>query len=596
MRIVFLIVFCIFQVVADTNATQKKAISEVKNISEEKNDTKAKEEELKKRKLEEARLKEEEKARKINDEKTLLLKELEDIDLYLQENNIWSKIYSNYETYNRLEFLSAEMEKRIKELKSKKKLTQKEKKALKKYEEDYQTTQGKLAQLKEYKENPFKKLLTPEEIGEVPVVLSPLDIIKAISFQKRITAIGDEYSSRFQSLKDTLSKLIRKKIILLKLIQLNKELHINSERYKDEVEAISKKIKVYNQTLDIFKTTQRALNQKISELKLNINKSISKEIEKGIVLGSIILFLFLIFLILKYLVKKYMSENELFYTTNKALNFTFITVVVLILLFSYLENVGHLVTILSFASAGIAIALKDWFMSIMGWLVIIFSGSLHVGDRVKFLKDGKQYVGDIVDISILRMTIHEDVTLTTYDVNRRAGRIIFVPNNYIFTEMIANYSHAGIKTVWDGIDFVITFDSDVAKAQSIAKEVSRQYSKGYTDMTRKQLNKLRSKYSMKNTSVEPRIFAFLDTYGIRISVWYLTNSYATLTLRSTISMEIFNRIREEEKISMAIPTQTVYIDKDVPQIIKKNKNVDNKQNNINKDNNGVYKPDDWGLY
>ncbi len=73
-----------------------------------------------------------------------------------------------------------------------------------------------------------------------------------------------------------------------------------------------------------------------------------------------------------------MSENELFYTTNKALNFTFITIVAIILLFSYLENVSHLVTILSFASAGIAIALKDWFMNIMGWMVIIFSGSLQL--------------------------------------------------------------------------------------------------------------------------------------------------------------------------------------------------------------------------
>jgi len=256
-------------------------------------------------------------------------------------------------------------------------------------------------------------------------------------------------------------------------------------------------------------------------------------LEKAIIIASTILFLLLGFLLVKYLVRKYMSENELYYTTNKALNFTFITVVTIIVIFSYLENVSHLVTILSFASAGIAIALKDWFMNIMGWLVIIFSGSLHVGDRVKFLKDGKEYVGDIVDISILRMTIHEDVTLTTYSVNRRAGRIIFVPNNYIFTEMIANYSHAGIKTVWDGIDFVITFDSDISKTQSIAKEVVRKYSKGYTDMTRKQLNKLRSKYNMRNTAVEPRIFAFFDTYGVRISVWYLTNAFATLTLRST---------------------------------------------------------------
>jgi len=47
------------------------------------------------------------------------------------------------------------------------------------------------------------------------------------------------------------------------------------------------------------------------------------------------------------------------------------------------------------------------------------------------------------------MTIHEDVTLT--HMRLIGGREnIFVPNNYKFTEMIANYSHAGIKTVWDG--------------------------------------------------------------------------------------------------------------------------------------------------
>jgi small-conductance mechanosensitive channel len=380
---------------------------------------------------------------------------------------------------------------------------------------------------------------------------------------------------------------------------LKKDLNIkDNEDYKDDIVSISKKLEVYNRTLEIFKTTQNALKQKISELKLNIKDAISKEMEKGIVLGSIILFLFLVFLVLKYLVKKYMSENELYYSTNKALNFIFITIVVMILLFSYLENVGHLVTILSFASAGIAIALKDWFMSIMGWMVIIFSGSLHVGDRVKFLKDGKQYVGDIVDISLLRMTIHEDITLTTYEYNRRAGRIIFVPNNYVFTEMIANYSHAGIKTVWDGIDFVITFDSDVAKAQSIAKEVTRKYSKGYTDMTRKQLNKLRSKYSMKNTSVEPRIFAFFDDHGIRISAWYLTNAYATLTLRSTISMEIFNRIREDDSISMAFPSQSIYINQSAPKELKSSSEIYKEKFNkeYGKDNDKKYRPDDWGLF
>ncbi len=601
MRIFFLVLFLSSQtLLADLNITHKvhQLISELSGSSIENNSSQkdTKEENRLSYKVE---LKKQQRINQLKIQKSKLIEDLKQIDELLNNNNIWSKVYFNYETYKKLEFLATEMDTRIKNLKKKRRLTKKEKKALKKYEDDYKTTKGKLIQLKEYKENPFKKLLTPEDIGTPPIVLSPLDLIQAISFQKRLTAIEEDYSSRLKSLQDIVYKLNRKKYILYSIITLNKDLNIkDNEDYKDDIVSISKKLEVYNRTLEIFKTTQNALKQKISELKLNIKDAISKEMEKGIVLGSIILFLFLVFLVLKYLVKKYMSENELYYSTNKALNFIFITIVVMILLFSYLENVGHLVTILSFASAGIAIALKDWFMSIMGWMVIIFSGSLHVGDRVKFLKDGKQYVGDIVDISLLRMTIHEDITLTTYEYNRRAGRIIFVPNNYVFTEMIANYSHAGIKTVWDGIDFVITFDSDVAKAQSIAKEVTRKYSKGYTDMTRKQLNKLRSKYSMKNTSVEPRIFAFFDDHGIRISAWYLTNAYATLTLRSTISMEMFNRIREEDTISMAFPSQSMYINQSAPKELKSSSEIYEEKFNkeYGKDNDKKYRPDDWGLF
>jgi small-conductance mechanosensitive channel len=216
---------------------------------------------------------------------------------------------------------------------------------------------------------------------------------------------------------------------------------------------------------------------------------------------------------------------------------------------------------LGFASAGIAIAMKDLFMSILGWFVIIIGGSIHVGDRIKVTKDNQQFLGDVLDISLLRITIQEDITLTTYLYNRRAGRILFIPNNFVFTTMIANYSHLSLKTVWDGIDIMITFNSNHQKAVHIVKQIIKKYSKGYTDMTRKQLNKLRDRYSLKNTNVEPRIYTFIEPNGIKISAWYLTNAYATLTLRSTISAEILDEFSKENDINIAYPTQTIKLAK-----------------------------------
>jgi len=489
-----------------------------------------------------------------------LMKQKELLEASLKENNIWAKIYSNYHTYQELKKQKTILDDQIIILDNKYQRTKAEQKAFDELKSKRSILVGKLPLLKEYENNPFKKFLHPPEITDIPAVGNPLAIISALSYMKKIKSDEAEYNVRYESLERIMDKLYERELILNKILLLDE----NNTQFKEEVLVTKDKIKTYIPVVEIFKTTQNVYTKKIDETILNLKTDVKREMEKASSIGIIILFFLLLILLSKYLVKRYMSDNDRFYTMNKALNVTFITLLVITLLFSYLENVNYLVTILGFASAGIAIAMKDWFMSILGWFVIIIGGAIHVGDRVKFVREGVEYVGDIVDISLLRMTIQEDITLTTYMVNRRAGRIIFIPNNYIFTDMIANYAHAGLKTVWDGIDFMVTFDSDIQKASSIAKEVAKKYSKGYTDITRKQLNKLRSQYSMKNTNVEPRIFTLIEPYGMKISVWYLTNSYATLTLRSTISAEIISRIQAEESISLAFPTQSIYVDKDVP--------------------------------
>lgn len=495
------------------------------------------------------------KAQKIQE---LLTKKV-NLDTEIIDNNIWSKIYSNYHIYIEFKKDKAVLDNQINILDDKYKRTEKENEALEILKNKRSVLIGKLQLLKEYETDPFKKFLTPPVIEEVPSVGNPIAVISAISYQEKLKSDEKEYHQRYESLQTVMAKMKEKEKVIQEIFLLD----VNKTKYGQELLDIKDKIKTFAPVLEIFKTTQNVHTKKIDEIKLNLQSDIKRELEKTMNLGAIILFFILFLLFVKYLVRRYMSDNDRFYTINKALNATFFTVLVFILLFAYIENVSYLVTILGFASAGIAIAMKDWFMSIMGWLTIMFGGAIHVGDRVKFVRDGVEYVGDIVDISLLRMTMHEDVTLTTSMINRRAGRIIFIPNNFIFTDMIANYSHAGLKTVWDGIDVVVTFDSDIHKASSIAKEVAKKYSKGYTDITRKQINKLRSQYSMKNTNVEPRVFTLIEPYGMKISIWYLTNSYATLTLRSTISAEIISRMQEEESILLAFPTQSIYIDKDV---------------------------------
>ncbi|WP_456392084.1 mechanosensitive ion channel domain-containing protein [Nitratifractor sp.] len=490
----------------------------------------------------------------------LLSQRLSTVEQETQQGNIWTKIYSNYQTYRELQKRQNWLLGEIFRLKKKKDLSPRERALLEEYSQERQTNEGKLQLLDEFRRDPFKKLLEPPATGEPPKIGNPFSIISAISYLKKLDGDRRLYEENFRSLDQTLKSLEEERKLLKEMLRYTPQ----SPKLKKRLEQVNQEIETLTPTYEIYKTTKEVYNKKIDEIGLKLKEEIRREVEKAATIGGILLFLFILFLIFKQLVRRYLSDKESFYTINKVANFLFITVLVLILLFAYIENVNYMVTILGFASAGIAIAMKDWFMSLLGWFVIVLGGSIHVGDRIKVVRNGIEYVGDVVDISLMKMTIHEDITLTTYMHNRRSGRIIFVPNNYIFTDMIANYSHAGLKTVWDGIDFTITFDSDASKAASIAKEVTKKYSKGYTDITRKQLNKLRSSYHLKNTNVEPRVFTFIEEYGIRVSAWYLTNAFATLTLRSTISSEILERLRSEPDIAIAYPTQSMYLDRPIP--------------------------------
>jgi small-conductance mechanosensitive channel len=489
-----------------------------------------------------------------------LTEQLQKIESEEAEGNIWTKIYSNYQTYQKLKDREEKLYKKNYRLKRIKHPAKSEEETYKKNSIELQTLKGKLELLKEFEKDPFKRVIEPPEIGDIPEVGNPVGILGAVSFKKKLSEQQKKYETGYLSLLDEVEILKKKQDLLIKMLAMKPE----DKEIAQKIQEIQGELDTFTPVLEIFKTTKEVYSKKLEETKMKLDADIQEEYEKMLKIAGVMFVFFLLFLLTKYLVHRYMANKESYYTVNKAANFVFLTIMALVLLFAYIENVSYMVTVIGFASAGIAIAMKDWFMSLMGWWVIVIGGSIHVGDRVKFTKDGVQFVGDIVDISPLRMTMQEDVTLTTFTENRRSGRIIFIPNNYIFTDMVANYSHAGLKTVWDGIDFTVTFDSNIEKAVSIAKEVTKKYSKGYTDITRKQLNKLRSHYHIKNTNVEPRILSFIEPHGMVISAWYLTNAYATLTLRSKISLEIIQRIQARDDIEIAYPTQSLFVNNNIP--------------------------------
>jgi small-conductance mechanosensitive channel len=561
-KIVVLILFAYFvfaeeevpTTVIPTAVVDKKDKAEVKQIEQkiikEKYDEAQKELELKRdQELQDLKTKELDMQNIV--QINILIEKISKIDLELKDN-ILLKRYSNYVSYSKI---SAELASLKESLKRKNNVNIAEEQVYQLHNK-IRVKENELELINEYKGSPIGGLINPPEIGVYENITNPFGIINSLSHIKKLEDNKKQFKTLEKEIDNLTIRLDEELVLYLELFNLDQK-----AEYKEKITFLDKQKKDFSMVLEIVTTTEEVYTRKLEQVMAEIKNQISQQMQKMLVIFIIIVVLSVIAFLVKLTLKKYFSQNENYYMINKIINFSSVFLIIMVLLFSYIDNVSYLVTILGFASAGIAIALKDWFMSIFGWMVIVTSGSIQVGDRIKVNRNSVEAVGDVLDISLFKITIREDITLTSYTTNRRTGRIFFIPNNYIFSELIANYTHSGLRTVWDGIDIAITFDSNHKKAQRLAREILKHYSKGYTDITRKQLSKMRNKYQLRATGVEPRVFTFVEPHGIVISSWYLTNSYAALVLRSTISPEILDAFMKEDDIHIAYPTQQININR-----------------------------------
>ncbi|ACM64026.1 mechanosensitive ion channel family protein [Campylobacter lari] len=415
----------------------------------------------------------------------------------------------------------------------------------------------RLELLNEYKSMNFSKLiLAPDDIEKMDPLTNPLAIISAYSHIKKLKRDREDFINLLNSFKKTLEELIKENILIAELAKISP-----NQKRQEELALSNQMVRDFSQTLRFGEISYSVYEKKIQD---EINKTTASIKVQGLRAFNVILGIIIaiaVAFMLKFIARKYIEDNDRFYTANKIINFINVNVIVLIILFGYIENISYLVTVLGFASAGLAIAMKDMFMSMLGWCVIVFGGSFRVGDRIRVFQNGNQYIGDIIDISFLRITLYEDITLLTYTDNRRSGRIVFIPNNFIFTNLISNYTHHGMKTVWDGLDITLTFDSNHQKALEIVQDIVTKAAKGYTKIAKESMEKLRNEYSIRNPRVEPRFFTFFENYGLRISAWYMTNSYMALVLRSNISKDIINEFNKHDDIKFSYPSQNIYFSK-----------------------------------
>ena len=267
-----------------------------------------------------------------------------------------------------------------------------------------------------------------------------------------------------------------------------------------------------------------------------------------------ILIIIAVWLIRKLLLRFFINNIEDInqrYQWRKISLYTAVFIVVLFLLSTWLGFIGSLGTFLGLLTAGIAIALKDPLVNMVGWLFILVRQPFKVGDRIQIGENS----GDVIDVRIFQFSLIEIGNWV--DADQSTGRVIHIPNGIVFTQPQFNYT-AGFVHIWHEIPVLLTFESDWKKAKNILSEIVNKRATHFSEEAAKQIKSAARKYLIYYSKLTPIVYTTIKDSGVLLTMRFLCEPRKRRSTEELILEEVLEEFSKHDDIDFAYPTTRFY--------------------------------------
>ncbi len=218
----------------------------------------------------------------------------------------------------------------------------------------------------------------------------------------------------------------------------------------------------------------------------------------------------------------------------------------------WLDGFGNMATVIAIVGAGLAIAMRDPIVDIGGWAYIVWRKPLQVGQRVGI----DNVRGDVVDIGPFVFSMLE-VGDGIRGPRQSTGRIIQVPNAYIFSHKLVNENMA-FEFIWHEIPVVVTFESNWQKAKTALEEIVRRHAGEFGPAAEEQLRKANEQFMVKTGTMQPVVFTRVVDIGVELTMRFLCEVRQPRVLEHVIWENVLVVFAAESDIDFAYPTTRFY--------------------------------------
>ena len=206
--------------------------------------------------------------------------------------------------------------------------------------------------------------------------------------------------------------------------------------------------------------------QELLDLILIKHKSFVFTVYDLVIFVGILVFAKLLILFLKIFFDKVVFRNK---NIERGRQYAFLRIVkyfiYVIAIIAAIESLGLDISILLASSAalfvGIGLGLQQTFNDFISGIILLFEGSIEVGDVVEV----DDLVGKVIAIG-----------LRTSKIESREGIYIIVPNHKFVSDNVINWSHVDMSTRFK-IHVGVAYGSDTAKVKELLIECAKEHSK-----------------------------------------------------------------------------------------------------------------------
>jgi len=203
----------------------------------------------------------------------------------------------------------------------------------------------------------------------------------------------------------------------------------------------------------------------------------------------------------------------------------FAVLFILLVIFGPPSQLG---TFLGLAGAGLTVALKDFIVAFIGWLVLMGKNGIRLGDWVEI----NGVTGEVVELNMFHTVLLETGNWT--DSGHPTGRRVTFTNSFAIEGHYFNFSTSG-QWLWDELQVVLPAGQDPYPiVDAIQKKVTEATAESAKQAEQEWKSAARSR-DMRALSAAPAINVKPAIGGVEIAVRYITRANERYQLRAKLN-------------------------------------------------------------